>query len=133
RIRLLRLRRGCLFSHLKISFIPLPREREDYRFALLFFAAFFFGEAAFFADADFFLATARENFLFGAVFAGAAAAASCVGVAVAVAALLTRILSIPNSRSRAIVLMRARSLRNSRIFFTPLVCPILSWNFRRKS
>src|SRR5262249_56307254 len=36
-------------------------------------------------------------------------------------------------RSRAIVLTRAMSLRNPRIFFKLSVCPMLSWNFSLNS
>src|ERR1700682_2090626 len=39
----------------------------------------------------------------------------------------------PSSCSRMMVWMRATSLRNPRIFLRLSVCPILSWNFNRKS
>src|SRR5579884_371982 len=59
---------------------------------------------------------------------------SLVVVACCVSAIYFFSVSAPATwRSRAIVLMRAMSLRSPRIFFRLSDCPILSWNFRRKS
>src|SRR3954468_13953158 len=63
-------------------------------------------------------------------FATAGFAAFGVATAAACAPLL---LPLPRTRSRAIVFMRAMSLRSPRIFFKLSVCPIFIWNFRRKS
>src|SRR5258708_31553241 len=67
--------------------------------------------------------------------AGLAAAffAGLAGAAAACAEAGSLLCTMPSSFSRMMVLTRATSLRRPRIFFRLSVCPILSWNFKRKS
>src|SRR6185437_1215118 len=118
-----RRRRGCLFLLCR-RHLPAP-------FALLalavaaFCAAVFFG--AVFLGADVFAAGTAFFARLGFFSASASASAACV--------FSPRVFSLlmPSTRSRAIVLICAISLRSWRSFFTPSFWPIDTWKRSRNS
>src|SRR5258708_6535109 len=100
-------------------------------FSVVVSAIYFF---LFFVPADafagFFVEALLALALAGLAAAGFSAFAAASGAFAAGAAFLP---PMPSSCSRMMVWMRATSLRNPRIFLRLSVCPILSWNFNRKS